>query len=134
MPGRTGSCRYKIHAGASGNATVLGAQARIVASTPFASTNDISYLGDLGPGQSAVASFSLNVAQGATIKMYGLDSEIRYRDQLDTNYISDIMKVPVDVKMPTGITGIITNPVDLTIIVACIIGAVYVAYHFRRKR
>jgi hypothetical protein len=118
----------------TGNATVLGAQARIVASTPFASTNDISYLGDLGPGQSAVASFSLNVAQGATIKMYGLDSEIRYRDQLDTTYISDIMKVPVDVKMPTGITGIITNPVDLTIIVACIIGAVYVAYHFRKKR
>jgi hypothetical protein len=118
----------------TGNATVLGAQARIVASTPFASTNDISYLGDLGPGQSAVASFSLNVAQGATIKMYGLDSEIRYRDQLDTTYISDIMKVPVDVKMPTGITGIITNPVDLTIIVACIIGAVYVAYRFRRKR
>jgi hypothetical protein len=117
-----------------GNATVLGAQARIVASNPFASTSDISYLGDLGPGQSAVASFNLKVEPGATLKMYGLDSEIRYRTELDDTYISDTMKVPVDVKMPTGIAAIISNPVSLSLLFAAVIGAAYAVHHFRKKK
>ena len=117
-----------------GNATVKSAEARIMVADPFTSSSDISYLGDLGPGQSAVASFSLTVARDATIKMYGLDSEIRYRDELDNTYISDTVKVPVDVKNQTGIAGIISNPVSLSLIVAVVIGAVYAVHHFRRKK
>jgi hypothetical protein len=117
-----------------GNATVLGAQARIVVADPFTSTNDIAYLGDLSPGQSAVASFNLNVERIATIKIYGLNSEIRYRDELDNTYISDPITIPVDVRTETGIAGIISNPLSLTIIAACVIGAIYAVYHFRRKK
>jgi len=117
-----------------GNATVLGAQARIVVADPFTSANDIAYLGDLSPGQSAVASFNLNVERIATIKIYGLNSEIRYRDELDNIYISDPITIPIDVRTETGIAGIISNPLSLTIIAACIIGAVYAVYHFRRKK
>jgi len=117
-----------------GNATVLGAQARIVVADPFTSANDIAYLGDLSPGQSAVASFNLNVERIATIKIYGLNSEIRYRDELDNIYISDPITIPIDVRTETGIAGIISNPLSLTIIAACVIGAIYAVYHFRRKK
>jgi hypothetical protein len=74
------------------------------------------------------------VASDATIKEYGLDSEIRYRDALDTTYISDPMKVPIDVKNLTGLAGIIANPVYLSLLVAVFIGIVYAALHFMRKK
>ena len=50
-----------------------------------------------------------SVASDATIKEYGLDSEIRYLDALDYTYISDPMKVPIDVKNLTGFAGIVSN-------------------------
>jgi hypothetical protein len=117
-----------------GNSTIKSAQARISAVNPFTSTSDIAYLGDIEPGQSAVASFQISVARDATIKEYGLDSEIRYRDALDTTYISDPMKVTINVKNLTGLAGIISQPVYLSLIIAAIIGIVYVAFHFIMKK
>jgi hypothetical protein len=117
-----------------GNSTIKSAQARISAVDPFTSTSDVAYLGDIAPGQSAVASFQLSVASDATIKDYGLDSEIRYRDALDTTYISDPMKVSINVKNLTGLAGIISNPVYLSLLVAVIIGIIYAALHFRKMK
>jgi hypothetical protein len=70
----------------------------------------------------------------ATIKGYGLDSEIRYRDELDNTYISDTMKVKVNVTAPSGVSAILSNPLYLSVIVAIGIGAVYLVYHFRKKK
>jgi hypothetical protein len=117
-----------------GNSTIKSAQARISAVNPFTSTADVSYLGDLAPGQSATASFQLTVASDATIKEYGLDSEIRYRDALNTTYVSDPMKVSIDVKNQTGLAGILSNAVLMSIIVAVIIGIVYAGYYYWKKR
>jgi len=117
-----------------GNSTIKSAQARISAVDPFTSTSDVAYLGDIAPGQSAVASFQISVASDATIKEYGLDSEIRYRDALDTTHISDPMKVSIDVKNLTGLAGILSNPVYLSLLVAVIIGIIYAALHFRKMR
>ncbi|MGD0533924.1 MAG: S-layer protein [Methanoregula sp.] len=117
-----------------GNSTIKSAQARISAVDPFTSTSDVAYLGDLAPGQSAVASFQISVASDATIKEYGLDSEIRYRDALDTTYISDPMKVSIDVKDLTGFAGIISHPVYLSILIAVIIGIIYTSLHFIKKK
>jgi hypothetical protein len=116
-----------------GNSTIRSAQARLSVVDPFTSTSDVAYLGDLAPGQSAVASFQLSVASDATIKEYGLDSEIRYLDALDDTYISDPMKVPIDVKNLTGFAGIVSNPVYLSLLVAVIIGIVYAILYFRKK-
>jgi hypothetical protein len=116
-----------------GNSTIRSAQARLSVVDPFTSTADVAYLGDLAPGQSAVASFQLSAASDATIKEYGLDSEIRYRDALDDTYISDTMKVSIDVKNLTGLAGIVANPVYLSLLVAAIIGIVYAILHFRKK-
>ncbi|MHB8163730.1 MAG: COG1361 S-layer family protein [Methanoregula sp.] len=118
----------------TGDATVKSAQARISAVDPFTSNDDIAYIGDLKPGESRTVSFVLSLDRSATLKEYGLDSEIRYRDELDNTYISDTMKVKVNVTAPAGATAILSNPIYLSIIVALIIGAVYLVYHFRKKQ
>ncbi len=117
----------------TGETTIYSAQGRISAVDPFTSNDDIAYLGDLKPGESAVASYEVSVDRSATIKEYGLDSEIRYRDALDNTYISDTMKVKVNVNSVAGMTAVLSNPVYLSIIIAGIIGIVYLIYHYRKK-
>jgi hypothetical protein len=118
----------------TGDSTIMNAQALISAVTPFSSSSAVADLGDIAPGQTAVASYQISVSGNAVTKLYGLDSEIRYRDALDNTYISDPLKVPIDVENLTGIEGIVSNTVVLSIIVAAIIGIVYAIWYFRKKR
>lgn len=117
----------------TGETTVYSAQGRISAVDPFTSNDDIAYLGDLGRGESVIASYEVSVDRSATIKEYGLDSEIRYRDALGNTYISDTMKVKVNVTAPAGIVSVLSNPVYLSIIVAAVIGIIYLIYRYRKK-
>jgi hypothetical protein len=117
----------------TGDTAIYSAQARISAVDPFTSNDDTAYIGDLKPGESKVVSFVISVDRTATLKEYGIDSEIRYRDSLENTYISDTMKVKINVIAPTGLTTVLSNPVYLAIIVAGIIGAVYLIFHYRRK-
>jgi hypothetical protein len=117
----------------SGETTVYSAQSRISAIDPFTSNDDVAYLGDIKPGGSAIASYEVSVDRTATIKEYGLDSEIRYRDALDNTYISDTMKVKINVIQTTGLAAVLSNPVYIAIIIAGIIGIVYLVLHFRKK-
>jgi len=117
----------------TGETTVYSAQSRISAVDPFTSNDDVAYLGDIKPGASAIASYEVSVDRTATIKEYGLDSEIRYRDALDNTYISDTMKVKINVVQTTGLAAILSNPVYIAIIIAGIIGIVYLILHLRKK-
>ena len=110
-----------------GEAPVYRATARISAVDPFTSNDDTSYLGDLAPGETAIARYILNVDSGATEKVYGLDSEIRYRDSLDNTQISKTMKVEVEV-VPREAT---IPPVLIAVILIVVIGA---GYWYYRKR
>jgi hypothetical protein len=118
----------------TGDTTVYSSEARISAIDPFTSNNDIAYLGDLKPGDSVIASYEISVDQSATIKEYGLDSEIRYRDALDNTQISNTMKVKIDVTAPGGLSAILQNSVYLTIIIAAILGIIYAIFHYRKSR
>jgi hypothetical protein len=118
----------------TGDTTIYSAQGRISAVDPFTSNDDTAYIGDLAPGASVVASYEVSVDRSATLKEYGLDSEIRYRDALDNTYISDTMKVKVDVKPPSGLASVLSNPIYLSIIVAGIIGLAYLVWRYRKKR
>jgi hypothetical protein len=109
-----------------GNSTIKSAQARISAVDPFTGISDTAYLGDLAPGQSVGASFEISVAGDATIKEYGLDSEIRYNDALNDTYISDPVKVRVNVHSTSIIIPVI---IGLVIVAALIVAAVF----YRRK-
>jgi hypothetical protein len=116
----------------AGAATVYNAQARISAVNPFTSSDDTAFLGDLAPGETATARFEMNVDGDGTEKEYGIDSEIRYRDDLDNSKISDTMKVKVALERSQG--TFFTNPVFLVVLAAVIIGAGYYIFVYRKKR
>jgi hypothetical protein len=117
----------------TGDSTINNAEARISVVSPFTGSSNIAYLGTLAPGQTAVATYQIGVASDATIKEYGLDSEIRYNDAIDDTYVSDPLKVAIDVKNLAGIQGIVSNPVAMTVVVGTIIGIIYAVVYVRRK-
>lgn len=107
----------------TGSGIAYNAQSRISAVDPFTSNDDTAFLGDLAPGESAVARYEMSVDNSATPKEYGLDSEIRYKDALGNSQISDTMKVEVTVEE--------TSPVMTILIISVIILAVIAAgYYF----
>src|SRR5208337_4601053 len=64
----------------TGSATAYNAQARISAVDPFTSNDDTAFLGTMAPGDIRQASYEVALDSGATVKEYGLDSEVMYRD------------------------------------------------------
>lgn len=123
-PGKTGiiTTTYKN----TGNSTVYNAQARISVIDPFSSDDETAFLGNLKPGESAVALFSVQTDAGATIKAYSIDSEIAYTDSGNTAFTSDNIPVTVEVK-PDSNTGLIVM-VFLVVVIAA------GAYLWYRKR
>jgi hypothetical protein len=117
----------------TGAAPVFSAQARIVAVDPFTTSDDISSLGDLRPGESAFATFGLTADREATIKEYGLDSEVRYRDANNNSYVSDTIDVRVSVVQAGGLASIESNPVYLSIAVLAILAGIMLVLRFRKK-
>ena len=111
----------------TGAATAYSAQARISAVDPFTSKDDTAFLGDLQPGQTAVARYEVSVDESATIKEYGLDSEIRYRDALGNSQISDTMKVKITIGESSILIPVIAG-------VLLLLGASGAAYYFIRKK
>lgn len=117
----------------TGAAKVYNAQARISAVDPFTSNDDTAYLGDIEPGDTAVARFEVKVDGTATEKMYGLDSEIRYRDALDNSQISDTIKVELEVIPKSGLMTMVTNPIIIGVVMIIIIGGGYYIYKKRKE-
>jgi hypothetical protein len=117
----------------SGSAEVFNAQARLSAVEPFTSSDDTAFLGNLKPGQSAVARFEVSVDGTATVKTYGLDSEIRYRDALDNPQISKTMKVEIIVLEKQGITTIFSHPAVLIILALGLLGGAYYIVKLRKN-
>jgi hypothetical protein len=119
----------------TGGAVAHQAQARVSLVDPFTSSDDTSYLGDVAPGEVKEASFLISVDKAATLKQYGIDSEIRYRDVFDNMIISDPVKVGLNVSEDKGlIAGLMKNPVILVVVVLVIFGIGYVGYSVYRKR
>ncbi len=117
-----------------GSATAHGAEVRLSAVDPFSSNDDLSYLGDIPPGESAIARFGLNVESGADLKTYGLDSEVKYRDALDDTQVSDTIKVPIEVVKAEGLLSILLHPVVLAFLIILLLGGAYFYYENRRKQ
>jgi hypothetical protein len=116
----------------TGSATAHQAQARVSMVDPFTSNDDSAYLGEIAPGETKEASFLISVDKAATLKQYGIDSEIRYRDAFDNQIISDPIKVSITVSEDTGlIAGIMKNPILAAVIALVILGIGYFVY---RKR
>ena len=118
----------------TGAIAVYSAQARISAADPFNADDETAFLGDLAPGERAVAQFEIGVDKTATAKEYGLDTEIRYRDSMDESRISDPMTVMITVTERTGLQRILYDPVLMSIIFAVIVGCGYYFFVHRKNR
>lgn len=102
----------------TGDATAYQAEGRISVVDPFSSDDDNVYLGDLAPGESAQGIYRVKISSDATIKEYALDSEIRYNDAENNNYVSDTVKVLVDVRDDSDKTLIIGGIIIAVIVIA----------------
>ncbi len=114
----------------TGSGTAYSAQSRISAVDPFTSNDDTAFLGDLGPGETAVARYEVSADESATPKEYGLDSEIQYRDALGNSQISDTMKVRVAVEEPSKVTSILL----IVVLIGAIIAAGYYFLVMKKKK
>jgi hypothetical protein len=118
----------------SGTATVYGAEAHLFTTDPFTTTDDTSYLGDMAPGDTRNAYFDITVNSDGTLKDYALDSEIRYRDALNNDQVSDRVRVPIQIVGLSGIMLIIGTPYGVLLIALVILGIVYFVLMKRKKR
>jgi hypothetical protein len=128
---KTITVKYKNN----GGATAYQAQARVSMVDPFTSNDDTAYLGDVAPGETKEASFLVTTDKSATLKNYGIDSEIRYRDAFDNQIISDPIKLALNVREDSGfIAGLMKNPLLLALLAVIVIGAGYAIYRKRENR
>lgn len=117
----------------TGTSPVTAAQARLYTVDPFTSGDDLSYLGDMAPGERKTARFEVTVDKDATVKEYGFDTEIRYRDTLGNDQVSDRVRMPVAVTAPTGIRAVLGNPYVLLLLTIAIIAGIYLLVTRRRR-
>jgi hypothetical protein len=130
-----GQHRLTVEYKNTGSAPVYSAQARIYAVDPFTTSDDTSYLGTLAPGETATAVFDVTVDSSATVKAYSLDSEIRYRDALDNDQVSDRITVPVSVIAPTGLQALLASPWIIAVIVIVVVGLVlFLRTRWKKRR
>jgi hypothetical protein len=102
---------------------------------PFTSNDDTAYLGDIAPGETKEAAFLITVDKAATMKKYGIDSEVRYRDAFDNQIVSDPIKLSLTVTEDTGIVaGLMRNPLALAVLAILVLGIGYLLYRRRAER
>jgi hypothetical protein len=119
----------------TGGTTAYNAQARISAVDPFTSNDDTAYLGTMAPGDRKVAAFDVSLDKSATVKVYGLDSEVQYRDVLDNSVTSDPVKVQVQVVPAPGVLGLLGLPglIAILLIVLAAVGYLIYTKRFRHR-
>jgi hypothetical protein len=117
----------------TGDIPVRSAQARLSAVDPFTSPDNLAYLGDLKPGESATARYTLSCDSNAEIKTYELDSTVRYRDSLDNSQLSDTIKVPVKVEAKPASAAVVQLLPAFLIIALIAGGAGYYLLVMRKK-
>ncbi len=117
----------------TGGTTAYNAEARISAIDPFTSNDDTAFLGTMAPGDVRTASFSVAVDSDATVKEYGLDSEVIYRDALDNQFTSDPLKANVEVVPVKSVVSLIGVPYLIAILIVVLAFAGYVIYVKRFK-
>jgi hypothetical protein len=108
-----------------GTSPAYKAEARVTVVDPFKSSDNLAYLGDILPGETAKAVFEIETSDTAEAKLYGLDSEIRFRDALETSQTTDTIKVPVKVIASSPVGFITADPLAILVLIGIIIGAGY---------
>lgn len=117
----------------TGSITAYHAQARLTTISPFTSSDTMAYLGDIAPGQTVTARYTISADSKAAPAIYNLNSNVQYRDSMDNSLTSDTISVPVEVvqSAPGGLQPVLAI---LSLIALVLIGAGYYLVAMRRKR
>jgi hypothetical protein len=120
----------------SGDNTILDSVARLSdAVAPLHLTDDTAFLGIIEPGDTAVGIFELKVDGNALEKIYSLNAEIKYSNEEGEEYISEVIKVPVEVSSNAArITEMIINNMISGLVGAGIVAAIFLTSFLIRRR
>ncbi|MFP3908239.1 MAG: COG1361 S-layer family protein [Archaeoglobaceae archaeon] len=110
----------------AGDFTVRDATTRITVVDPFSTTDDTAYVGSLDPGESTNVTFNLKADSDATLKLYALNLEVKYKDLSDEWVISDPEKMPVEVVESTAIPPMLI--VGLLVVAAAVVYGAYTKF------
>jgi hypothetical protein len=119
-----------------GRLTAYATQSQISPHGAVTIGNNVAYLGDIQPGESAIARYDVQVDGTMEPGEYAFDSKLRFRDALGNSQESDT--VPVNLQILPAKTGTVAG-LPVTIVVAGIIlviiaaGIVLLANRRRKK-
>lgn len=130
-PGETGT--FSVSYKNTGDSTAYDASSRIVTTDPFTAISDSAMLGNVSPGETVTVEYTLSLDRSAILKPYGLNTEIKYYDELDNLCLSDELKVEITAKDSLDIISILTNPVIDAIIMIIVLFGIYYLYRKESK-
>ncbi len=119
----------------NGNTTVYETQARLTLHGDMTINNNVAYLGEIRPGESAIATFDIEAGSNAGPATTSFDSTLRFRDALGNSQESDTIPVSIQV-LPAKGSAVAGIPVTLLAggILLVIIAAGVLLYYQRKKR
>ena len=120
----------------NGNSTVYATQSRINPHGLVTINDNVAYIGDIHPGESATARYDVQVDGAAEPGVYTYDSKLRFRDALGNSQESDTISVNIQIlPAKTGtVAGLPLGTVVAGIILVVIAaGIVLLAYQRRKK-
>lgn len=120
-----------------GSSTAFAAQSKISPHGDVTFNDNMAYLGDIPPGESATARYEVQADRAADPKEYTFDSTLRYRDSFGNSQESDTIGVTLQIlPAPAGsIAGIPILPVAAVVILVIIAtGTGLLAYQRRKRR
>lgn len=94
-PAADGKCMLYITYKNTGNEVVEHAVARIIEEDPFIFEDEEAFLGTLSPGDSYEAKYIIEVDADALPKVYGIETEVEYRDSRGEQKVSEPLKAPI---------------------------------------
>jgi len=117
----------------TGSITANNAEARLSTYSPLSSADALAYLGDIPPGGNVTARYAISADSNAPPGTYPLNTEVRYRDELDNSQVSDTFtaNVTVDASPPVSPLVQLLEIVGVIIVIAA---AGYYVLVVRKKR
>lgn len=117
----------------TGAITARSAEARLTTYAPLSSDDSLAYLGDIPPGGTVTARYAISADTNAATRTYPLDTEVRYRDQLDNSQVSDTFTANVTVTQKPP-TSPLVQAAEIVAAIAIIAAAGYYFFVMRKKR
>ena len=117
----------------TGAITARSAEARLTTYAPLSSDDSLAYLGDIPPGGTVTARYAISADTNAATGTYPLDTEVRYRDQLDNSQVSDTFTANVTVTQKPP-TSPLVQAAEIVAAIAIIAAAGYYFFVMRKNR